>query len=80
MPKLHRVAPSWGSQGRWRRRREGIWDKQVSQVQQVGFVGKLTDLRIYAGMDTLRESVVRKKTGISLLCAIFVFHCMQIAE
>ena len=52
----------------------------MSQVQQVGFVGKLTDLRIYAGMDTLRESVVRKKTGISLFCAIFVFHCMQIAE
>ena len=80
MPKLHRVATSWGSQGGWRRRREGIWDKQVSQVQQVGFVGKLTDLRIYAGMDTLRESVVRKKTGIRLFCAIFVFHCMQIAE
>ena len=45
----------------------------MSQVQQVGFVGKLTDLRIYAGMDTLRESVVRKKTGIRLfLCNFYV--------
>ena len=44
----------------------------MSQVQQVGFVGKLTDLRIYAGMDTLRESVVRKKTGISLFCVQFL--------
>ena len=47
----------------------------MSQVQQVGFVGKLTDLRIYAGMDTLRESVVRKKTGnrhffVQFLCFI----------